>query len=328
MEGNANCSVHGDRKIEYLCLDPLCSESAKACVLCVKRSHKNCAAETLIYRRGPLTVRCPESESAARFGDVWRARVGPLAERLRRQLETLVGEPASVFSGAQKCMFSIAQEPASQKITVTPKQFSEEDFKEAQKAFESVVSGISESTVDSLTKLCLRSKTPFEISDFHVNAGLELTLSGPGFRLLNVAENEGYEGMVLLKPLPTQCTVNIRVLRVCEAQRYLEMGVMTEAEFKEEPRRSAFFEGSAKYCYWGYGASGLAAPDFKDVDPESEKGLTENTNVTLTVDRAQRKISCKVRNSYTLEAADVPDCPYYLYFVLRSQEDCLTFSFA
>lgn len=270
------CETHALKPLQFICLDPHCSKSSNACILCVKKDHIKCKDEYLILSNEideRVSIERPQAmnkELREKLIETIDIKFFELNMMLQNKKQALIqslkvdGNSTSTISPkVLECMrrtFKIDYDAAKDKIVMNPKlDHSDDRIIDSIELFDKTLNTKLTAFVQGLDILNFNLNSRFNRDDWnkHKNISIQSEIG----RLILAREKEditfNYFCAIYKQPLDQPVKIKMTVLSIYESDRFLDFGIVPESKLKNIETNSMINSfGSAGISYCGYSHTG------------------------------------------------------------------------
>jgi hypothetical protein len=327
--------------LDYRCFEPACKSPSNACIICLKKSHRWCSSEHILFQKAQYNQQIAEIQvenTSLPLKQLTIDKLEPILPSVSRHLGQLADlsltpsnkggqSQALAFRRLNKNLYEIEVDPKTSKVILKQKKIDKEDLKEAAEIFETSINSAIDSLIKGIAAINLRTHDGPSVDSFRFHDSLSLTQLSGAFHMMLLNTVPNYYCCVTTKPIKNRVVVKIKVLTIDPANRFMEVGLMTNADYSADPDNFILGSSYGNYSFSGFAQTGFTG-DLPTTEPASDLGLKEGTTLTFTYDRTAKIVSVVGDSNINLTADLIDDKEdYHLYFLLRSHNQAIQFEY-
>lgn len=336
------CITHRERELRYACLDPECNESPEACIICLKKQHKNCKSKFIISNQNILknfefstfeTNMIQHSKNSIK--DITDLMLAKLIFKIRDILNIKLKKikysenidlnniPNEHLVEAVKNNFNFTISP---KPHLTSKLLGFESTLDKNfEAYEVELLTFLAEFCQKLSGITFGLQKNLLLSDFLFSKRI---FSEDNCGKLQFTKDLGlnsYNGVIYKNPLDEN-TFKITIKNIDQNDRFLDIGILNQTFFDSIKSSQDFivsFYGAGTFSFCGYSYSNVngktattdsSSPNGHDFNKEYFLNFSKSLK-SLRIYDSEMKTDLKNDNS-------LPDMNYYFYVVLYHKSSC------
>lgn len=270
------CETHTNKLLQFICLDPMCSKSTRACVLCVKNDHSKCKDDFIILTREmdeKVDLIKSESDSTKithKLNEILELKLYELNKTLNSKKQWFM-KALKFGQNVQELMapgvlenvkknFNVEYDQAGDRIRISSKFDMENDkLEQSYRGFEKSLEAKILKFIKDFEKIKFSVKGKINSEDWimHKNILIEDDNGQLAFSRAKEDSSFNYFCGLYTVPLDSPCKFKMTIQTIYESDRFLDFGIVTKSKYDSTESGgfiNTFGSGAISYC--GYSNTG------------------------------------------------------------------------